>query len=73
MEIALLAAKRNGVSPFNDDKTRSQYGRFSLGSSVEQYDKLREQYEKYMLSPERLPDIESLFNVIEMVNSGTEG
>ena len=31
MEIALLAAKRNGVSPFNDDKTRSQYGRFSLG------------------------------------------
>ena len=37
------------------------------------YDKLREQYEKYMLSPERLPDIEFLFSVIEMVNSATEG
>ena len=73
MEIALLAAKRNGVSPFNDDETRSQYGRFSLGRSVEVYDKLREQYEKYMLSPERLPDIEFLFSVIEMVNSATEG
>ena len=73
MEKALLAAKRNGVSPFNNDKTRSQYRQSSAGRRVKDYDKLREQYENYMLSPERLPDIEVLFRVIEMVNSATEG
>ena len=74
MEIALLAAKRDGVSPFNNDETRSQYGQSSAGRRVKDYDKLREQYENWpTFSPKRLPDIEFLFSVIEMVNSATKG
>ena len=70
MELALLAAKRNGISPFNDDETRTQYH----AGRRKHYDALRERYERWPgLSPQRLPDIEVLFGVIEMVNSATEG
>ena len=71
IERALLATTQNGVEPLHDDETRSQY---HAGRRGEYYDKERERYEReHGWHPARLPDIETVFNVIEMVNSGTEG
>jgi len=56
------------VSTFSD---RHQY---HAGHRGEYYDKEQKRYESgHGWNPARLPDLEALYNVIEMVNSASEG
>ena len=70
MELALLVATRNGVSSIQNDDTRVKYHEDKRG---EHYDKLRTRYQETTLLTSQLPDIDFLFEAIELVNSAAEG